>query len=133
MEIKYIDKENEENVLKIIKAIETITNGSWIGHNGFSTLLGWQKIYDEEGREVTCNPNFIDSYLNICGQDYNITKKGWNVYIWKPGVKGNYCKLMSHLKYNNYEDEFLAIIDLTPDYVEEYWENKRRKNETIIS
>ena len=124
MKIVYIDKSDYDNNIKILNAIEIATNYSWVGHYGISTMLGYTPIYDEEGREVTCDPNFIDSNINICGKEYNITKHYWEVYIWKPGTDENYCKLMAYDRMkdkNNYEEFFFAVIDLTPDYVKEYW------------
>ena len=111
---------NEE----IINAIKIATNGTFIGEGCSSTLMGWTNIYDEQGRLVTCDPNYKESEINICGKNYKIIKKKWNVYIFKPEYfkDVHYTTVMAGRGSNEFDEMLIAKLDLTPDYVKEYWE-----------
>lgn len=111
---------------KIIEAIRKATNGTFIGDYYSSTSMGWSKIYDEEGRLLTADPNYMDSSININGTEYSLTRKGWWAYIWNPESKGNYMVLLDK---NNLEESLLAKVDLRPDYVKEY--EKRQEQEKV--
>ena len=106
---------------KIIEAIRKATKGAFIGDYCSTTSMGYSKIYDEEGRLLTADPNYIDSSININGTEYSLTRKGWWAYIWKPESKGNYMLLFDK---NNLEESLLAKVDLRPDYVKEYEKKK---------
>lgn len=108
---------------EIVEAIRNASNGSFIGDYSMSTCMGWKREYDEKGRPVTCDPNYKDSTFNICGREYRVTRYGWHVVIWKN--EGGYCRLLSKVKP---VDDILAEIDLTPDYVEEYWSRKLKES-----
>lgn len=92
------------------------TNGTY-KMPGTTTLMGYIKEYDEKGREVTVDPNYLDYEINICGTNYKVTKHKWDVYIWKPEFqKANRTWLWK----DNFEDYVLTVIDTKPDYVREY-------------
>ena len=86
--------------------------------------MGWSKIYDEEGRLLTADPNYMDSSININGTEYSLTRKGWWAYIWKPESKGKYMLLLDK---NNLDGSLLAKVDLRPDYVKEYEKKKEQE------
>ena len=116
-----------EDKEKIINAIRVATNGTFIGHGGMSTLMGWFDEYDEQGRLVTCDPNYKDSTVTIDGTTYKITKHGWNVYIWKPEYKDT-CGYTTCWA-NNYQEYLFAELNIMPDYVKEYKEKKRLEHD----
>ena len=98
------------------EALYNATNGTY-RMPGTTTLLGYIKEYDEKGREVSVDPNYLDYDINICGTNYKITKHKWDVYVWKPEFqKANYTWCWK----DNVEEYVLTIIDTKPDYVKEY-------------
>ena len=98
------------------EALYNATNGTYI-MPGTTTLMGYIKEYDEKGREVSVNPNYLDYEINICGTNYKITKHKWDVYVWKPEFrKADYTWCWK----DNVEEYVLTIIDTKPDYVKEY-------------
>lgn len=98
------------------EALYNATNGTY-AMPGTTTLMGYIKEYDEQGREVSVDPNYLDYEINICGTNYNITKHKWRVYVWKPEFrKANYTWCWK----DNVEEYVLTIIDTKPDYVKEY-------------
>lgn len=98
------------------EALYNATNGTY-AMPGTTTLMGYIKEYDEQGREVSVDPNYLDYDINICGTNYKITKHKWDVYVWKPEFqKANYTWCWN----DNVEEYVLAIIDTKPDYVREY-------------
>lgn len=98
------------------EALYNATNGTYI-MPGTTTLMGYIKEYDEQGREVSVDPNYLDYDINICGTNYMITKHKWRVYVWKPEFrKANYTWCWK----DNVEEYVLTIIDTKPDYVKEY-------------
>jgi hypothetical protein len=115
---------------KIIKAIEKATGGTFIGDNGMSTCMGWMRVFDEEGREITCDPNYKTSEINIAGTRYTIVRVKWNAYIFKPEYygKASYTDLWRDKE--QLEPMLLATVDLKPDYVKEY-EERHKKNDTV--
>lgn len=109
------------NKNEIIEEIRKVSNGTFIGKFGFTTLLGWAPKYDEQGRPLNCDPNYIDSSFKIDNKIYYVTKVGWKVYIW------NKFKRYTNVWKNN-EEDILALIDLTPDYVKEYYKEIKNEN-----
>lgn len=114
---------------QIVNAIRTATNGTFIGEFYTTTLMGWMRIYDEEGREVTCDPNYIESTINIDGNEYGIVKHEWKTYIFKPEFKDYANRLSLWGDEKKLKKMVLSIIDDEPDYVKAYWE--KHKNDTI--
>lgn len=114
---------------QIVNAIRNATNGTFVGEFCTSTLMGWMRIYDEEGREVTCDPNYKESTINIAGNNYTIIRKGWEAYIFKPEYTGkaHYTTLWADKEVK--DKMILTVVDLQPDYVKAYWE--RHKNDTV--
>lgn len=110
---------------KIIEAIRTATNGTFIGGGGMRTLMGWIDKYDDQGRILTADPNYKDSEVNIDGTTYRITRTGWYAYVWNPKYE-NTCYTWCWLPNR---DEFLigGEIDLRPDYVKEWQEKQKSK------
>ena len=107
---------------EIVNAIRNATNGTFVGGYSSTTLMGWTRIYDKQGREVTCDPNYKESGINICGVDYKIVRCKWDVYIFKPEYfdTAHYTTLWK--PESELDKMLLTKIDLTPDYVKEYWE-----------
>ena len=104
-----------EETKRIVEAIRTATNGTFIGEHCSSTLLGWVPRYDEQGRPLNADPNTKHSAITIDGTDYFITRKGWDAYVFKP---------------TKHNAVLLAEVDLSPDYVKDYEaaEAKRQKH-----
>ncbi len=110
--------------MDVIEAIRTATNGTFIGRGGISTLMGWVDEYDEQGRLVTCDPNYKDSEVTIDGTTYRITRNGWYAYIWNPKYE-KACYTWCWLP--NREEYLIGEVDLRPDYVKEWQEKKKNK------
>ena len=118
---------------RIVEAIRTATNGTFIGEHCSSTLLGWRPIYDEQGRPLNANPNSKHSTITIDGTVYPISRQGWYAYVYKAPKLASFAT-----KYNFYNPTkhalLLAEVDLRPDYVKEYEaevEAKRPKDEHV--
>ena len=109
------------NKEQIVEAIRTATNGTFVGFSGVKTCMGWIPEYDSLGRPLNCDPNYIDSTIRIDGQDYYITKVKWHVYIWNQP-----CSRCTVWKKDR-DKYILAEVDLTPDYVKEYYDNKDKE------
>lgn len=105
-----------EETKKIVEAIRTATNGTFIGEYCTSTLLGWVPHYDEQGRPLNADPNTKHSNITIDGTDYLITRKGWHAYVFKP-TKQNAM--------------LLAEVDLRPDYVKEYEASEAKRTKHV--
>ena len=101
----YKHSSESEETKRIVEAIRTATNGTFIGEYCTSTLLGWVPRYDEQGRPLNADPNTKHSTITIDGTDYLITRKGWHAYVFKP---------------TKHNAVLLAEVDLRPDYVKEY-------------
>ena len=108
---------------KIVEAIRKATNGTFLPERHSSTLLGWTKVYDEEGREVSVDPNTKEGRIQIMDKSYLITRHGWKVWIWKPEWKENSNPWDKHER----EKYCLAELNLKPDYVKDYEERKAAK------
>lgn len=109
------------NKEQIVEAIRLATNGEFVGRNGVKTCMGWIPAYDRQGRLLNCDPNYIDSTVMIEGQDYYMTRVGWHVYIW------NEPRSRSTVWEEDRDKYILAEVDLTPDYVKEYYSNKEKE------
>ena len=106
---------------KIIEAIYTATNGTFVGNNGIRTCMGWLPKYDEQGRILTADPNYIDSTVDIDVTIYKITRKGWYACVWRPEYEN-----AGYTSWWIPEIEKYTIgggwLDLRPDYVKKYGE-----------
>ena len=100
----YKRSSESDKTKRIVEAIRTATNGTFIGECCSSTMLGWVPRYDEQGRPLNADPNTKHSTITIDGTDYLITRKGWHAYVYSP---------TKHAL-------LLAEVDLRPDYVKEY-------------
>lgn len=97
---------------QLINAVRNATNGTYIADNGWETCLGWTQEYDSLGRPLRGNPNTHTSQIRIDGKDYRLIT--WDF----------------HCTIEDFETgEVLAEVDFTPDYIKEYWENKKKENE----
>ena len=100
---------------EITEALRNITGGSF-EMPGATTLIGRIPQYDKQGRPLNTDPNYKDYSVNIEGTDYNVTKHGWHVYVWKPEfTQAQYTYLWAP----DYMDHVMVHIDLTPDYLKE--------------
>lgn len=142
----YKRSSESEETNKIVEAIRTATNGTFVGKYCTSTLLGWVPRYDEQGRPLNADPNSKHSKVTINETDYLITRKGWHAYVFKP-TKHNEESNSKHSKvtvdgtdylinrqgldeylYNPTKHSFLlAEVDLRPNYVKEYEEEMEAK------
>ena len=59
-----------EETKRIVEAIRTATNGTFIGEHCSSTLLGWVPRYDEQGRPLNADPNSKHATITIDGTVY---------------------------------------------------------------
>lgn len=115
------------NTNEIVEALREATGGTF-EMPGTRTLMGWVKEYDEKGREVIGNPNYVDYTINIGGTEYAVTKVRWKVYIWKP----EYAKTANRTwRYHpkETEDRCLTVLDIKPEYVKEYEAKKEKEFE----
>lgn len=120
---EYKERQNDPNTEKIVEAIRTATNGEFLGVGGMSTLMGWFPNYDELGRPLNCDPNYRDTTIMINGVTYPLTRCGWSAYIWLPDSNASYTMVWSTMR-----DKFLLTkVDLRPDYVKEYEEERKAK------
>ena len=120
MKYLYLKPGEEEYAKKIVSAIEKCTDGKWYSKYYYTcTCLGHTRIYDLEGREVTPDPNYFKSELNICGADYMIEKHMFKVEIYRI--------IKADQKFLADEKDKIAVIDYTPDYVDEYWKLEKKK------
>lgn len=110
---------------KIIEAIRTATNGTFIGSGCVSTLMGWFDKYDDQGRILTADPNYKDSTVNIDGTTYRITRTGWYAYVWNPEYE-KACYTWCWIP--NRDEYLIGKVDLRPDYVKEWQEQQKSKN-----
>ena len=107
----------------IIEAISNATNGSFVSEYCESTCMGWVNKYDDKGRLLTADLNYKTSYIYICENQYKVIRRGWFVWIIRP----EYTNKINYLSvYNAPKECFVGndYIDLRPDYVKEYEENK---------
>jgi hypothetical protein len=109
------------NKEQIVEAIRLATGGAFIGYGGYTTCMGWSPNYDSQGRLLNCDPNYRDSNIRIEGKDYHMTRVGWHVYIWNQPC--SYCTVWKEDR----DKYILAEVDLTPDYVKEYYANMKKE------
>ena len=109
------------------KALYNATGGTFRAP-GITTCMGWIQSYDDQGRPLRTDPNYLHYIIRIDGVDYAVTKHEWMVYVWKPEVarEASYGWLWSQ---DIVDNKTLYIFDTTPDYVKEYYERKNNKCE----
>ena len=112
---------------KVVEEIRKQTDGTFIVPNHTSTLMGYVKKFDEQGREVTVDPNYKHGKINICGEDYFVTRYGWTAIVWKPERKDASYMWAFCLDKKDIEERALAIVDVKPDYVLEYEKKEEEK------
>ena len=126
VEDNYKHSSESEETKRLVEAIRTATNGTFIGEHCSSTLLGWRPIYDEQGRPLNANPNSKHSTITINGTVYPISRQGWYAYVYKAPKLASFAT-----KYNFYNPTkhalLLAEVDLRPDYVKEYESEMKAK------
>jgi hypothetical protein len=98
----------------ISEALKNITENFEKGFHS-STLMGWQRNFDEQGRPLNANPNYRDGSATIEGKTYWFTRKGWKVRIWD--------RLSRYTDFMSDKQDFIEEVDLTPDYVRERSQN----------
>lgn len=116
--LKFVVRQNSEETKAVVENIRKKTNGAFEGECATSTLLGVINEYDEQGRCVTPNPNWITSRVTLDGDVYVIVKHRWKAYIFLPNLQGDYTYLLHGNLYRQYEN-LLAIVDIAPDYIED--------------
>ena len=95
---------------QLINAVRNATNGTFLPPNGWVTCLGWEQIYDEQGRPLRGDPNTHTGRISIAGKYYLLKT----------------CDF--HCKIEDFDTkEVLAEVDFEPDYIKEYWENKKKE------
>lgn len=95
---------------QLINAVKNATNGTYIADNGWVTCLGWIQQYDELGRPLIGDPNIHTGHINIGGKNYILETYDF------------YCTI------KDFETgETIAKVDFTPDYIKEYRENNKDK------
>lgn len=95
---------------KLVNAIRNATNGSFLPPNGWVTCLGWEQIYDEEGRPLRGDPNTHKGHINIAGTNYILSTSDFH------------CEIR---EFPN--GELITEVDFTPDYIKEYREKKDKE------
>ncbi|MGB0932162.1 MAG: hypothetical protein ACPGVB_15370 [Chitinophagales bacterium] len=98
----------------VLDTVHKVTGGFEKGFSSY-TLMGWKKIYDKEGREVSVDPNFREGFINIEGKDYWFIRKGWEVRLYDTPT--DYCDWMKG------SDNPIEVKNLKPDYVDLYFLN----------
>lgn len=90
------------------KALRVITDNFEKGFNQ-TTLMGWRKDFDLEGRPLNADPNYRSGSCRIEEKDYWYVRKGWKVRVWD--VEADYHAFM------NGDKSYILEIDLTPEYI----------------
>lgn len=110
MEKLLVKKGYEDRINSIISAIEKATNGTFIGDMAMTTLLGVVRQYDENGNDITVDPNTTTSQITLGDKTYKLKT-------------GKYKCLISELDEEGYAWN-IAKIDFMPEHIKDYWENK---------
>ena len=97
---------------QLINAVRNATNGSFTTRDGWVTALGWMQEYDSLGRPLRGDPNTHTCHIKIDGKDYILKTRDFH------------CTIIDMAT-----EEELAEVDFTPDYIREYWENKRKEKD----
>ena len=100
----YKHSPESEETKRIVEAIRTATNGTFVGEYCTSTLLGWVPHYDEQGRPLNADPNSKHSTITIDGTNYLINRQVLDEYLYNPTKRAL----------------LLAEVDLRPEYVKDY-------------
>lgn len=103
---------------EIIDAIRNATNGTFVPECHLATCMGYLRVYDKKGRNVSTDPNYYSGTINIDGTNYPIVRHAWKAYIFKPEYE---CASYTWLWTEDVEEKLLATVDLTPDYIKEYY------------
>lgn len=116
----------ERSLHSLIGTLSKLTDG--FEKIGQSTLMGWVDSFDEQGRKVTTDPNYMEGHFIMDGTDFAVLKKGWKVYIFDSGENVRY----THMLYKDLFDELkkrhmIVELDFEPDYAKEYWNRQRDK------
>lgn len=92
--------------MKISKTIRSITKDFTQGFSG-STLMGWARKYDEDGRPLNSDPNYQVGDVLISDKRYYFIRKEWLVKIYdEPTSYGQWDSSTP-----------IDIIDLKPNYL----------------
>ena len=79
---------------ELVKAIKTLTNGTWVSRFHSATCLGYLPMYDKNGREISYDPNYYTCEANIAGTTYHWVKHLDKVYIKRDGKYLSYLSIM---------------------------------------
>lgn len=93
----------------ILDTIKILTNNFETGFE-WSTMLGWKKNYDKQGRLLNCDPNIKSGSIIIEGKQYWFVRIGYKVRLWDSFRDKYGCCIGDHLE----------EMDIKPDYVKEY-------------
>lgn len=100
--------ENTYEIAEVVEILKVITKNFEQGFNS-STLLGWQQNYDEQGRELRADPNYKSGHAVLFSKNFFFVRKEWTVRIWDRPAR--------YLDFMNHAEDFIAEVDLTPDYL----------------
>lgn len=91
--------------------INLLTEKTYNFEKGYfsATSLGWSESKDEYGRPLNCDPNYRTGNVKIYGKKYWFIRKRWTVKVWN--------RKADYLDYMNGANDFILLIDLTPDYL----------------
>lgn len=92
----------------ISEVLKTITDNFDKGYHQ-RTLMSFSANFDELGRPLNCDPNYMVGSKRIEGKEYFFVRKGWIVRIWD--------KPVSYMAFVNNNQDFIEEVDLTPDYI----------------
>lgn len=112
--IKSINKEEEPDREKIIRAVRNIAHQSPMS----VTDMGYERVFDDEGRPVTFDPNVMSTTVKYNGKTYQY-KSG---HLWE--------SIMVEDENGKWQD-FYYHRDEEPEYVRKYWEKQKNKNKDI--
>ncbi len=85
----------------LVEKIRELTGGEFITEGYFTTLEGWIKQYDSQGRLLTPDPNRKEGTIIVDGIEYKLIRAGWKAWIY------------------TMDRRLISTVDLTPDYIKE--------------
>lgn len=106
----------DKEILALIRKITNDFTKNWES----ATLMGHDQVFDEQGREVSVDPNYFDFYADICGVKYWFVRKDWIVKFWD--TQADYLTFMNNIK------PPILILNIKPQYVKEFEFKHRNKN-----